>query len=110
MSKRGRSLGMSRTVYSAAKTVSIAFIEGSSRWEERTVKFSESHETEAAVCWVKDRDAGFTAQLLWEEEGHVYLSGGSNSLEGSAGCRTINEDSRTCLMRSSRGSCSLTSK
>lgn len=109
MSNRGRSLGMSRTVYSAAKTVSIAFIEGSLRWEERTVKLSESHETEAAVCWIKDRDAGFTAQLLWEE-GHVYLSGGSNSLEGSAGCRTMNEDSRTCLMRSSRGSCSLTSK
>lgn len=80
MSKRGRSLGISRTVYSAAKTVSIAFIEGSLRWEERTVKLSESHETKAAVCWIKDRDAGFTAQLLWEE-GHVYLSGGSNSLK-----------------------------
>lgn len=109
MSKRGRSLGMSRTVYSAAKTVSVAFIEGSLRGEERTVKLSESHETEAAICWVKDRDAGFTAQLLWED-GHVYLSGGSNSLEGSAVGRTMNEDSGTCLMRSSRGSCSLTSR
>ena len=109
MSKWGRSLGMSRTMYSAAKTVSIAFVERTLQWYKRTTKLSKSHETKAAVCWVKDRDAGFTAQLLWEES-HVYLFGGSIFLEGSAGCRTMNENSRTCLMRGSSGSCSLTCK
>ena len=77
MSKRGWNLGMARMVYSAAKPVSQhpspTVSEGSLQWDERTIKLRERDQAKVAVCWVKDRDVGFTAQLRWGELHGIFV-------------------------------------
>lgn len=83
------------------------FVEASVNCHERTIKLRKSDETEGAIFWVQDRDAGFKAQLCWEEV-HIWLSRQSarlNSQKRCRGCKRMIEDTRSCLMRGSNGSC-----
>ncbi len=73
---------------------------------ERTIKLRKSDETEGAIFWVQDWDAGFKAQVCWEEV-HIWLSGQSATLnfqKRCRGCKRMIEDTRSCLMRGSNDS------